>query len=58
MKQSIPEVPQGLAPALNIFLRWVRDQLKRLGGQEAESRLAKMEARLDALEQKQGGAEG
>lgn len=30
LKQSIPEVPQGLAPALNIFLRWVRDQLKGL----------------------------
>ena len=27
-KQTTPEVPQGLAPALNSFLRWVRDQIK------------------------------
>lgn len=35
-KQSAPEVPQGLTPALNIFLRWVRDRLKGLAVEKAQ----------------------
>ena len=35
-KQATPEVPQGLTPALNAFLRWVRDRLKGLAVEKAQ----------------------